>query len=273
MAFALDLEDFHSAEQDEGAAGRLANALAERIERAILPGAAFLTAAGPAIAAAYADKYGIRPIPIHNTFPLPRTDPDLSPSAGQGLRLYWFSQTIGPRRGLEDVVRAMGLARIPGELHLRGHPVPGYVESLIRLGGEVAPALKVVQHDPAPPDSMIELCAGCDVGLSLEQPYVLNRSLCLTNKVFTYALGGLAIVFTDTPGQRPLAKDLGDSALAYAPGNVEALAAGLKYWAEDKKQLARAKTAAWEAAKRRWHWEHPEDRGALLRAVAGVLDR
>jgi hypothetical protein len=83
----------------------------------------------------------------------------------------------------------------------------------------------------------------------------------------------LAIVFTDTPGQRPLAKDLGDSALAYAPGNVEALAAGLKYWAEDKKQLARAKTAAWEAAKRRWHWEHPEDRGALLRAVAGVLDR
>jgi hypothetical protein len=270
--YALDLEDFHSAEQEGNETGRLTNEVAARIEGAILSSATFLTTASPAIAAAYAEKYGVCPIPIHNTFPLPGTNPDLSPAPGEGLRLYWFSQTIGPRRGLEDVVRAIGIAGIPGELHLRGRPIPGYVESLIRLGAEVAPALKVVQHDVGPPDSMVELAAGYDVGLSVEQPHVLNRSLCLTNKAFTYALAGLAVVFTDTPGQRSLAENLGDGALLYAPGNVEALAAGLRHWAEDKSQLARAKAATWEAARRRWHWEHPEERGALLRAVAAVLD-
>ena len=59
----------------------------------------------------------------------------------------------------------------------------------------------------------------------------------------------------------------------YVPGDVASLAAGLRRWAEDKSRLARAKGAAWVAARRRWHWEHPEERGALLEAVAKVLGR
>jgi len=271
--YALDLEDFHSAERDDGPAGRRANALAERIERAVLPGAAFLTAASPAIAAAYADKYGVHPIPIHNVFPLPARAPDLAPSPGDGLRLYWFSQTIGPGRGLEDAVRAMGLGEIPGALHLRGRAVPGYLERLIRLAQEAAPRLEIVHHAPAPPDAMVELCAGYDVGLTLEQALVLNRALCLNNKALTYILAGLAVAISDTSGQRPLGRALGEAAVLYRPGDVPALAAGLKRWAADKALLARAKALAWEAAGRRWHWEHPEERGALLRAVAAALDR
>jgi hypothetical protein len=84
-------------------------------------------------------------------------------------------------------------------------------------------------------------------------------------------LAGLAVVFTDTPGQRPLAEDLGNAALLYSPGNVAALAAGLKRWAEDKQQLLAAKHSAWDAACRRWHWHHDEERGALLQAVENVL--
>jgi hypothetical protein len=271
VPYALDLEDFHSAEQEDSMPARLSHALVERVERAVLPGAAFLTAAGCAVAAAYTDKYGVRPIPINNTFSLPQKVPDLAPSRGAGLRLYWFSQTIGPRRGLEDAVRATGLADISGELHLRGRTIPGYVEGLRRLAGEVAPRLKIIHHEPAAPDAMVELCGGYDVGLSLEQGHVLNRSLCLTNKAFTYILAGLAVVLTDTSGQRPLAMDLGDGAVLYAPGDVSALARGLRQWAGDKRTLARAKAAAWEAAKRRWHWEHAKERGTLLTAVAGAL--
>jgi len=271
--YALDLEDFHSAEQDEGPAGRLADLLAERVERSVLPGAAFLTASSPAIASAYAEKYGVHAIAIHNTFPLPLKAPDPAPSPGEGLRLYWFSQTIGPGRGLEDAVSAMGLGEIPGELHLRGRDVRDYVDGLTRRAQDAAPGLKIIQHEPAAPDAMIELCAGYDVGLTLEQGHVLNRALCLSNKALTYILAGLALAITDTPGQRPLAQALGAAALLYRPGDVRALAAGLGHWAYDKAALAHAKTGAWEIARQRWYWAHPEERGALLRAVVGVLDR
>jgi len=273
VPYALDLEDFHSAEQDDAPAARLAHRLATRIERAVLPGAAFLTAGSPAIADAYTATYGVDPMPVHNTFPLPPTAPDFTPSSDAGLRLYWFSQTIGPRRGLEDAVKAMGVADIPGELHLRGRAIPDYMQTLQRLATETAPRLRIVYHQPAPPDSMVDLCRGCDVGLALEQPHILNRALCLTNKAFTYMLAGLAVVFTDTPGQHPLALDLGEGALLYTPGDIKALAIGLERWANDKNSLARAQAAAWEVAKRRWHWEHPLERGVLLDAVARTLRR
>lgn len=271
VPFALDLEDFHSAEQDDSHAARLVHRLAERIERDVLPEATFLTASSEAIAAAYADKYGVQPIPVHNAFPLPASPPDLTPSPGDGLRLYWFSQTIGPQRGLEDAVRAMGQAAIAGELHLRGGSLPSYVDSLQRLARTVAPRLRVIVHEPAPPDTMISCCRGYDVGLALEQGQVLNRALCLTNKAFTYMLGGLAVAFTDTLGQRPLARALGEGAIIYPTGDYRTLAEGLARWARDKAALGRAKRAAWEAARQRWHWEHAAERGALLAAVTRVL--
>ena len=81
------------------------SAIAERVERLVLPGAAFLTTSSPMIADAYADKYGLRPRTIHNTFSLDLPDPWF-PSEGVPLRFYWFSQTLGPGRGLEDFIRA-----------------------------------------------------------------------------------------------------------------------------------------------------------------------
>jgi hypothetical protein len=121
---------------------------------------------------------------------------------------------------------------------------------------------------------MIELCRGFDVGLALEQvDDSRSRALCLSNKAFTYILAGLAVVFTDTPGQRRLALDLGPGALLYKPGEVRVLADGLKAWAEDEARLLAARKTAWAAACRRWHWQHPEEEGALLRAVEHVFNR
>ncbi len=271
VPYALDLEDFHSAEQGESAAARLAHGLAERIEQDVLRDAVFLTAGSDAIAAAYAEKYGLRPVPIHNTFPLPPSPPALTPSRSDGLRLYWFSQTIGPRRGLEDVIQAMGRGGIPGELHLRGRAIPDYVHGLRLTSTQVAPHLALIHHDPCAPDAMVPLSTGYDAGLAVEPGFSENNRLALSNKAFTYMVAGLAVAFTDTPGQRSLALELGEGALLYRPGDVAALARGLKRWADDKAVLVRAKVASWEAAKRRWHWEHPAERGALLDAVARAV--
>ena len=257
--YGLDLEDFHNGEFEGD------------MLREVLPGAAFVTAGSAAIATEYELWFGIPALPIHNTFSLPVIAPHAEPPGNGTLRLYWFSQTIGAGRGLEDVVRAVGIAGIPAELHLRGAARPDYVAKLRALIGEMRARMTVEVHDPAPPDQMVELCFPYDAGVSAEEARDVNRDLCLSNKALTYVAAGLPVVLSDTAGQRVLAGDLGEGALSYRPGDVQSLANGLRRWAEDRGALRRARAAAWQAAQRRWHWDHRAEKGALIGAVEGAV--
>src|SRR5260370_1251501 len=89
--------------------GGVARMWAEQVERESLPQCCYVTAASPGIAGAYASKYGIpTPTSILNVFPLAERPLRFRETRPDGpLRLYWFSQTIGPGRGLENVIRAM----------------------------------------------------------------------------------------------------------------------------------------------------------------------
>jgi hypothetical protein len=269
-SYALDLEDLHSAETS-GPDAAFADELAARVEQSVISKAAFITTSSEAIGAVYEHQYGVAPVVLHNTFPLPDREPDFTRTDLQTLRLYWFSQTIGPGRGLEEAIAAVGRAGIRAELALRGRPLAGYFESLQQLGAAQAPRLTLVHQPPAPPDAMVDLSRGFDVGLALEQMDVRNRQLCVTNKAFTYILAGVAVAMTDTPGQHALGLDLGRAAALVPPGDVESLAAAFAAWAADPSALAFAKLSAWEAAKRRWHWEHEAERGALYRLVEQIL--
>src|SRR3954469_3852689 len=117
----IDFEDFHSGE-GSGPGSELANALAARVEQLVIRGATFVTGGSSMIAEAYRERYGIPVIPIHNTFSV---EPVTATGGADGpLRLYWFSQTLGAGRGLEDVIRAAGDAHVDVELHLRARPIP-----------------------------------------------------------------------------------------------------------------------------------------------------
>jgi glycosyltransferase involved in cell wall biosynthesis len=269
-SYALDLEDLHSGEAS-GPGAALAERLASRVEQEVISRAAFITTSSEAIGAVYRDQYGVSPVVVHNTFPLPTRPPDFSRADPDTLRLYWFSQTIGPGRGLEEAVAAAGRAGVRAELALRGRAQAGYLEALQQLAATHAPRLRVVHHPPASPDAMVDLARGYDVGLALEQMEVRNRQLCITNKAFTYILAGVAVAITDTPGQHALGVDLGCAAALVPPGDVDALAAAFAQWGVDPATLERAKRAAWHAATRRWHWEHEDERGALYRLVEKAL--
>ena len=265
--YALDLEDFHSCES-EARDHALSHGLARRIEVGILKQAAFLTTSSEGIADAYHEAYGVAPSVIHNTFDLPPSPPDFGRARPEVLSLYWFSQTIGAGRGLEDAITAMGLADVAGELTLRGRPANGYLDGLWQLARTRAPRLKLIHEPPAPPDAMVELSRGYDVGLALEQVQVRNHQIAQSNKVFTYLLAGNAIAMTDTPGQHPLGIDIGAAARLVPPGDVAALASVLSTWAREPATLDGARRAAWDAACRRWHWQHADERGRLYRLVS-----
>jgi glycosyltransferase involved in cell wall biosynthesis len=269
IPYAVDLEDFHSAEQEWGDADAV-NGLAARVEHEVIGRARFVTTSSGEIGAEYARLYDIDPIVVHNTFPLPTSVPPFVERSGGPLKLYWFSQTIGPRRGIEDVIRAVSIAGIATELHLRGRMADGYEKSVLAEAA-AAPTLRLVVHPPAAPDEMVAVCAGYHAGLAVELNDTRSHQLCLSNKALTYILAGLAVVLTDTPGHRTLAADLRCGALVYAPGDVARLASGLKRWYDDPASLAAAQRAAWHAAATRWHWEHGLERGALLHAFEAAL--
>jgi len=268
--YAVDLEDLHSAET-LGADQGLVDALAARIERTVLAGAAFATTSSEEIAAAYEAKYGAAPAVIHNTFPLPPRAPDFARDAASPLRVYWFSQTIGPGRGLEQAVAALGRAGIAAELTLLGRPHDGFLDALGGAARAQAPRVALVHRNPVPPDAMIDCARGHDVGLALDHGAPLNRELCITNKALTYILAGVPVLMADTRGQRALGLDLGRGAALVDPRDVGALAGAFSAWAGNAAALDCAKRTAWSAAARRWHWEHDSERGVLYRLVDEAL--
>ena len=270
VSYALDLEDLHHGEAS-GAQAAFENALARRVEQAVLSRAVFLTTSSEAIGRAYGAQYGVTAAVVHNTFPLPPQAPSIAAGSGDLFRAYWFSQTIGPGRGLEDAIAALGNIPVPAEIVLRGRPQAGYLDALRALAGAHGNRVTVTHAPPAAPDLMTDLARGFDVGLALEQAAPLNRRLCQTNKAFTYILAGVPVAMTDTEGQRPLAEDLGCAAVTAAPGDVDGLTQALLAWATDPARLECAKRAAWQAALRRWHWEHPLERGRVQDLVRSAL--
>ncbi|MDP1569799.1 MAG: hypothetical protein Q8L86_07330 [Vicinamibacterales bacterium] len=268
VPYALDLEDLHTAESTEPDAAHQ-HALAARIEREVLPGAAFLTTSSDAIGEVYRDRYAVSVSTIHNVFPRPVSSPRVVGHDGP-LRLYWVGQAIGPGRGIEDVIAAVGEAGIPAVLHLRGRVTP-FAAGLVRHAAAGVPGLVIEVLPPVAPDTLLASCEGYDVGVAAELLPIENRRRCISNKLFTYLPAGLAVILTESPGHQPVIKDLGSAACTYAPGDIAALARGLRRWHEDRAALLTARHAAAEAAARRWHWEHEDERGRLLSLVAQVV--
>ena len=119
VPYAIDLEDLHNAETADPD-DRIHDTLAARIEASVLKNAAFVTTSSDAIGEVYRRSYGVQTSTIHNTFPLPSATPDFRRADSSRLRVYWFSQTIGPGRGLEECIEALGVAEFRPMSHYAG---------------------------------------------------------------------------------------------------------------------------------------------------------
>jgi glycosyltransferase involved in cell wall biosynthesis len=146
------------------------------------------------------------------------------------------------------------------DIHLRGEPLPSYEPTLRALASSLDIADRVHLLPPAPPGELVALAQRHDIGLALEEPISRNREVCVTNKLFTYMLAGLAVAATDTAGQRGILAGRPDVGFLYRSGDVEGLADGLRRLLEVPGALARARGAAWRAAVERYCWEIERER-------------
>jgi len=271
-ALGFDAEDFHRGELPDTPENILDRAITADLEERYIPRCDYVTAASDGIGTAYADTLGIEsPITILNVFPWSERENNVSAAklgeeVPDGARsLYWFSQTIGPDRGLEDALRA--LPHLPDDvvLSLRGGWSLGYEETFRDQARRLGVADRVRHLDLVPPDELIPRTAQHDVGLALEQPVSRNRKICVTNKLFTYLLAGVPFVATRTPGQQPIIEDLPRAAQGYDPGESEALGNSLHILL----QSDRAPAAAREAARERYSWDVEKER--FLEVIQNVL--
>ena len=219
----------------------------------------YVSAASEAMAERLVSDYGIAdPVVLYNVFPLELTKqmtPPRKRPLRSSVRLHWFGQTIGPGRGIEEAVEAMGHLPPEVELHLRGYPAAGFRSKLADLAETKSVAARVFFHPPVAHDELIGTLDEFDVGLALERPEHGNYARTVTNKVFSYMLGGLAIAATDTPGQREVLEQVPAAGFLYSAGQVDALASRLAEWIGDRQRLRAAQQAAWDAARARFCWD------------------
>lgn len=233
--------------------------IVRQIEQAYLPRCDYVSVPSHVIAERLAAEYGIQsPLVLYNVFPL-KLAAGLKPPAMRPrhskLRLHWFGQVIGPGRGIEEAIRAVGILGNAVELHLRGHISPSFQENLMRLARESDAGDRVFFYDQVPHDDLIGTLDEFDVGLALEQSNYSHYALTVTNKLFSYMLGGLAVIATDTPGQREVLAELPGVGFLYPAVNVERLTSCIRVWIENPVCLRVAQQAAWEVARTRYCWD------------------
>jgi glycosyltransferase involved in cell wall biosynthesis len=231
--------------------------IVKAIEEAYLRRCDYVSVPSHAMGTKLASLYGVAPIVLSNVFPVRLADGMLPPSKRANhpaLRLHWFSQTIGPGRGIEDAVRALGLLGSDIELHLRGSLDDTYRSRLSELASDSGVSARLFFYPQIDHDDLIRTMGNFDIGLALERPDDPNYSLTITNKIYSYMLAGLPIIATETPGHLEALSVIPAASASYPAGDTQALASYIERW-RDPSALRDAQQSAWDLARETFCWD------------------
>lgn len=250
----FDAEDDHVEELPDDAAHRDERDRREHVLRTWIPVCRHLTASSPLIAQSMSERFGRHWTPVLNVFPLPVAAVTVNRIPGK-LRAYWYSQTIGPDRGLEEMIDVFHRAGAPIDFTLRGRPADAqYLQSLEHLSS-THPNVTVHVAPPESPGRMVELASLHDFGVCSERENNRNKSYCLANKIFEFLAAGLPVVLSDTPAHRLLAKELGIACLVLNLDDLQRASQTMLSWLGSPERLKDARTAAIRVAIDRFNWD------------------
>lgn len=266
---AADFEDWHSEDllpsAQEGRPLRLLRA----VELRLLRTAAYTTTTSESLAAALQQvSGGARPIVLTNSFPLQPAPP--ARPATRPPELIWFSQTIGPGRGLEMFLEAWTVSSERSRLRLVGDLAADYAASLT---ARIPPAhRKDLEFVPLlHPSKLPGFLALHDIGLALESTTPPSRDLTITNKILQYLNAGLAVFATRTAGQNEVLSRAPGAGVTVSVDSPAALARELDALLRDRDSLAAMGRAARLAAESTYCWEKESPR--LVETVDRALQR
>ena len=269
----LDMEDWFSEDLLPEARKQRPIRLIKSLEQRALSGASHRTCTSHAMSAALAKEYGCpQPTVVYNSFPWSdrqTLDGQFKDRCDRTVpSLHWYSQTLGAGRGLEELFAALPFVKFPLEIHLRGGFNAGTEAWLWPLVPE-SWRKRVFLHPLVGNAELLSRIAEHDIGFAGEQKYCPSRDLTVTNKILHYLLGGLAVVASDTAGQREVAAQADGAVQIYPADDAGALAQRLNFWLENPERLAAAKAAALRAAEKTFCWERSAP--VLVQSVNAAL--
>jgi len=261
----FDAEDFHRNEVTDTITDKDVK-LKTLIEDKYIQQIDYFTAASPLIAKSYKNLYPkLNPIIINNVFKK-KYQPILNLANNKSLKLFWFSQTIGTNRGLEDVIRALNSLNNPMiELHLLGNVSTNTATHFKKLA-----IFKINYHAPISGNRIFNLAAKCDIGLALEPGFCLNNKIALSNKIFTYLISGLAVIASDTLAQKKFLTEYPLIGMSYPIGDIQALAKTIDTYDKNRNLLNEAKTNSHQLAKLEFNWE--KESFKFIQVIDNVLN-
>jgi len=250
-----DAEDLHS--------GQFASThnesykLNKYIEEKYFPHVDYFTAASPLIAEFYQREYRyLKPVVINNVFP--KTALNISPNykGNEPLKLFWFSQTVGPERGLEDVIKAMATTKGSVQLHLLGNYSENHRSALLNLANTLKLNTDQLQfYEPIGADEIFDFAGRFDIGMATETGVPLNRDICLTNKIFTYIQCGLAIIASDTQAQTLFMEQYPDTGKLYQKSNLQSLTDCISFYLQNPDALYKIRLQNHQLGQTVLNWE------------------
>lgn len=238
---AFDLEDWHSADLLAEARNKRPISLLQKVESIALKNGLFCTTTSNVLAQKLAQIYSCKqPAVIYNTFPVQIKLLKKEKKFSHPLKLFWFSQTVGPGRGIEEFISLLKSINNSLELHLLGNVDLKYRQYLTSaMPGQHSLFFHILVSATELPEKI----ANFDIGLAIELAEPPSRNYTITNKFFQYLQAGLPVIATETAGQKEAFEKFSPGIMI--PHNLASdHIKKLENWLNDPSALRNAKSAA-----------------------------
>ncbi|RNL51134.1 glycosyltransferase family protein [Pedobacter jejuensis] len=267
----FDAEDYHRQEISDDTESKHYR-LVKFIEDKYLSKTNYFTTASPLMADNYISIYqNLKPVVINNVFASTFIQQVKNYKEPEALKLFWFSQTIGKNRGIEDAIHAISFIKKGNiSLTLLGNIDSenfNYFTELAKRLGLLPTQLRFIP--PIFADDIFQLANQYDIGLALEPGFCLNNNLALSNKIFTYLMAGLAIIASESTAQTMFIKEHPSVGKSYPVGDYKILADLINEFDENRTLLFQTKLHSYQLAKEKYNWE--EESKKLIKIINGIF--
>ena len=259
---AFDFEDWYSHDLLPEARKSRPIKLLEKYEKYALNHCALSYTTSEALAASLAHfASSKKPGVLYNAFPFSERnslDGKMKDRIDPGrISFHWFSQTLGPGRGIEELSEAMNNLDQPYELHLRGNCSNDYKAQVLSIF-KTRDNQQVVIHPLVSHHELLSRIGEHDIGLALEKNEPESRDLTITNKILQYLQAGLAVLASNTAGQTEVAEKAKSCVYTFSNNEPGDLTAKLRILLQDNDSIKNAKSSAVEVTQRLFSWEEEE---------------
>lgn len=270
---AIDMEDWYSEDGlPEDRLFRPTNLLSE-CECYLLNNSAYAITTSKSLSFSLKNRYYC-PLPrvVYNSFPSEDkclVDGKLLDRKNHEIpSIIWFSQTIGPGRGLEELISALNDVDSLFELHLRGSDSRDFFRVLI---ASASPAIrdKIFIHPQVPQEELLSRLCEHDIGYCGDLSDCLSRDLTITNKMMEYLRAGLAIVASDTTGHKEINQMTPGVINIFKQNNIKSLVSAFELFLIDNKRLMFAKQISMKSLDDDLSWERSG--GKLVELVSNCF--